>query len=237
MIREILLCNQLVKYDLQRKNVKNINIRIKRDLTVNVSASTRVPIKEIEKILCEKSDFILSALQKYEKLANADETRSPKGNSVKVFGKELPILTVLGKKNQAIIGEDQIDLILKNGSDSTISEKTINTALDAVFRKTVEDICREVYPHFSKHCPEFPILKFRHMKSRWGSCNFKKYILTFNYALIHAPRECIEYVVYHEFTHFIHPNHSPDFYKELSRFIPRHKELKKQLESGHGNTV
>ena len=233
MIREILLCDRLVKYDLERKNVKNVNIRIKRDLTVHVSAPNRISLRDIERILREKSIFILSALQKYEELAHTEPKMSENDDCVTVFGKSLPILTVSGKKNQAIIGEDQIMLSLKDPTNAIDREKAINKALEAILRETVEDICREVYPNFSVHCPEFPALKFRHMKSRWGSCNFKKHILTFNYALVHAPIRCIEYVVYHEFTHFIHPDHSSNFYCALSRFLPGHKELKKELEISH----
>jgi predicted metal-dependent hydrolase len=58
----------------------------------------------------------------------------------------------------------------------------------------------------------------------------KRGILTFNYALVHAPVECIEYVVFHEFTHFAHPDHSKNFYARLSIHIPDYRERKKRLE-------
>ena len=44
-----------------------------------------------------------------------------------------------------------------------------------------------------------------------------------------APLECIEYVVLHEFTHFLVANHSKEFYDELSRVCPDYKELKNKL--------
>ena len=229
MIKNILLDGRLISYDLQKKNVKNINIRVKRDLSVHVSASPRVTQKEIDRILTEKSDFILSALEKYEKFAQTDKNNDLSENCVSVFGSKLPITIISGKKNQAAIEENQIILTLKDLSDTDIKQKTLQTALDSLLRKTVDDICREVYPKFNKSCLRFPTIKYRHMKTRWGSCNFKKYILTFNYALIHAPINCIEYVVYHEFTHFIHPNHSADFYKELSKHIAEHADLRNQL--------
>ncbi len=229
MIKKILLDGRLISYDLQRKKVKNINIRVKRDLSVHVSASPKVTQREIDKILTEKSAFILSALEKYEKLTQTDKQNDLTENSVSVFGHKLPILIINGKKNQATIEENQIILALKDVTDTALRQKTLQSALDSLLRETVDDICRQVYPKFSGFCPEFPTIKYRHMISRWGSCNFKKNILTFNYSLIYAPRECIEYVVYHEFTHFIHPNHSADFYKELSKYIAEHATLRKQL--------
>ena len=42
MIKEIVLNEKIVLYDLQRKNVKNINLRIKADRTIVVSANQRL---------------------------------------------------------------------------------------------------------------------------------------------------------------------------------------------------
>lgn len=231
MRASILLNGRLISYDLQRKKVKNINIRIKRDLTVSVSASPRVPLQAIEKILTEKSDFILSALQKYERQLESTVLAEKDRQSVTVFGKALPIEVILGKKNCAEIFQDKILVTLKDATDLSAHEKAVSTALDTLCRDTVTDLCGKIYPRFSSYTTDFPTVKFRHMKTRWGSCNYKKGILTFNYALVHAPFDCIEYVVYHEFTHFVHPDHSKDFYSHLSLHVPDYKEKKKRLEA------
>lgn len=228
MIKEILLERRLVRYELQRKNVKNINIRIKRDLTIHVSASPRLPITAIEDVLQEKSRFILSALEKYEAFAAKDNTSAVDDDHAVVFGQTLPIFTTIGGKNQAIIKSDRIELFLKSSDDR---ERVLTSALDSLLCEFIEECCRKIYPKFNKYCPDYPEIKFRHMKSRWGSCNFKKYILTFNCSLVRAPIECVEYVVYHEFCHFIHPNHSADFYGELSKHVPDHKDKKKNLNT------
>ena len=47
---------------------------------------------------------------------------------------------------------------------------------------------------------------------------------------IEAPLSCIEYVVTHEFVHFLQPNHSRKFYQYLSMFMPDWKERKSSLE-------
>ena len=56
-------------------------------------------------------------------------------------------------------------------------------------------------------------------------------ILKFNTNLMYAPRECIEYVVFHEFTHFIEANHSARFYSELEKVCPEWKERRKILKN------
>lgn len=54
-----------ITYELTRKKVKNINLRIKPDGTVHVSASTAVTIAVIERFIRKRADFILGAIDKF----------------------------------------------------------------------------------------------------------------------------------------------------------------------------
>lgn len=233
MKKTILLHGRTIEYDLQRKKVKNINIRIKKDLTVSVSASPRVALDSIERILTEKADLILSALEKYEKrLSTAQKSAATlnDGDTISIFGYPVSLSVCEGNKNKVEMTDGRLILTVKDTNDLTLKQKTLQKYLDEICREMIERLCQRVQPSFSRYVREMPEIKFRHMKSRWGSCNAAKGILTFNYALVHAPVDCIEYVVYHEFTHFIHMNHSKSFYAELSRFVPDYKEKKKKLE-------
>ena len=96
-------------------------------------------------------------------------------------------------------------------------------------KKIITDICKKVYPYFESRGIKYPMIKFRKMVSRWGSCNYVKGIVTFNTALMYVPYECVEYVAYHEFCHFLQANHSRKFYDELTKVCPRHKEYRRIL--------
>lgn len=79
-----------------------------------------------------------------------------------------------------------------------------------------------------------PEIRFRRMKSRWGSCQPVRGVLTFNSALIHVPERCIEYVVLHELCHFIRPDHSPRFRVELDALMPDWRERQKEIRGYEG---
>ena len=179
MIREIKLNNAVIQYDLQYKKVKNINLRIKPDGRINVSANKRVPQEVINEFIVSKADFILRALEKY---------------------RNIPAV-----KQKQYYSEDEVkELILM--------------------------LCNKVYPYYEERGIKYPEIKFRKMVSRWGSCHSQKGILTFNTNLMYAPMECIEYVVWHEFTHFLQPNHSSKFYDELAKVYPNWNECRKKLK-------
>ena len=76
----------------------------------------------------------------------------------------------------------------------------------------------------------FPEIRFRRMVAQWGNCRPTRGVLTFNLRLLAAPVRCIEYVVIHEFTHFLHPDHSPAFYAEIAAELPDWKQLQETLQ-------
>lgn len=93
----------------------------------------------------------------------------------------------------------------------------------------ITKICERVYPYFKEKGIDYPQIKFRTMVSQWGNCRSDKGILTFNKNLMFAPPQCIEYVVLHEFTHFLEANHSKKFYAQLEKICPKWKLYKKML--------
>jgi len=180
MIKEIKINNTIINYDLQFKKVKNINLRIKPDGSINVSVNKRVSQKVIDDFITLKADFILRALEKYKNRPSVEQKQCYTEDEVK-------------------------ELILL--------------------------ICDKAYPYYEKRGIKYPKIKFKKMVSRWGSCHSQKGILTFNTNLMYAPIECIEYVVYHEFTHFLQPNHSIRFYDAITKVYPNWKECRNKLKT------
>lgn len=74
-------------------------------------------------------------------------------------------------------------------------------------------------------------------KSKWGSCKHKKtlfsksYILSFNQKLLHFPKSVVDYVIAHEVSHILQPNHSRNFWSLVESLDPNFKTHKKILRS------
>ena len=76
-------------------------------------------------------------------------------------------------------------------------------------------------------------ITIRDQKTRWGSCSGRG-TLSFNWRLILAPPEILDYVVVHELCHLTHMNHSKEFWGKVESVIPDYKVRRKWLkENGH----
>lgn len=123
------------------------------------------------------------------------------------------------------------DFIIKAQNSFAERKNTPNVPYytESDIKTVILDFCKKVYPYYREKGVKFPDIKFRKMVSQWGNCRKEKGILTFNTNLMYAPKECVEYVVLHEFTHFLQPNHSQLFYRELSAICPEWEKYKEEL--------
>ena len=67
------------------------------------------------------------------------------------------------------------------------------------------------------------------LKYRWGSCTPKNN-LNFNWRLIKAPMRVIEYIIVHELTHLLEPNHTADFWAIVRNQLPDYLKSKEWLK-------
>ena len=81
----------------------------------------------------------------------------------------------------------------------------------------------------------FGRVTIRDQRSRWGSCS-AKHNLNFNWKLIMAPPQVLNYVVIHELCHLIEFNHSPRFWGLVEKQMPEYADWKKWLDR-HGSEL
>ena len=195
-----------------RKNNKNTYVRFK-DNVVYVTTSYFTSKRFIQKLLLDHSVSIGKMIDKGSKRIQDDEFY--------LFG-------VLYQ----IIFDDRKDVFV-----DTFNKK-IHVCDMKRLDRYVRDLAKDIfYQHLMKwyYCFEedipMPTLRIRKMKSRWGVCNIKSFVITLNLELIHYDLDCLDYVVVHELSHLLVSNHSKDFWKVVSKYCPCYKDVRKKLRN------
>jgi hypothetical protein len=75
-------------------------------------------------------------------------------------------------------------------------------------------------------------ITLRDQRSRWGSCSSKG-TLSFNWRLVLAPHDVLDYVVVHEICHLVELNHGAQFWKLVEKRRPSYRESRQWLDD-HG---
>ncbi len=216
-----------IKWILTRKRVKNLNIRVKPDGIVYVSANTRVTIGHIEDFLLEKSDFIFSALDRFESRNSAPKLPEKtdflqNGDTLRYFDDDYTLSIEISDKESVILHNKEMTVRVRNPERAgAVLEKFYADETHRLFESLNKRTC-EMFRAKGYDVPEAE-LQIRKMKSRWGSCHYTKGKIVMNSRLALYPEMCSAYVFIHEYAHFIVPDHSRNFYAVVESLMPSYK--------------
>lgn len=230
--RTILYAGAPLRYLLEQKPVKNLNLRIRRDGSVFVSAHPAISIERIDAFVAGKGGYIRSAQKRFQEMAQY--APKPKqyvsGETFYLLGRGVRLSVEKNVRDTIFNDGVYLHLQTKDPDDFSKKQRLVTAYLDEQCHTVFSEILSEIYPIFQKYGISMPALRIRSMETRWGSCLAQKGIITLNKRLLEAPRHCIEYVVMHELCHFLHPDHSKRFYAFLTTLMPDWRERKSILD-------
>lgn len=169
-----------VRYEFKRKRVKNINLRVRADGSVAVSAPLGAPLAQVDAFVAGRARWIEAA--RVRALARGEEEQRP----------------------CSVSREDALALFTQ-----------VSDAVFPLFAQVLNG--------------QRPVLKVQQMKTRWGVCVPAKRQITFSLRLAEKPRAAVEYVVLHEYAHFVRADHSPAFWAVVARYMPDYKARRRLL--------
>lgn len=218
MLKKVWINGEWVEYELTRKNIKNLYLRVSGEGQLMVSAPKRLSLAQIEEFIAKNEAFIKKSQIKMRDKINLSSDFINQGYTY-FLGEKVAIEIYAHEENSIRFVSSQKQLLLSKNAKIKAST-LLNAWLDEQAKEYVQNACAKIYPLFMNYGVEYPQITLRQMKARWGSCAVESKKLTFNKKLIHVPLNCLEYVVVHEFAHFLEPNHSAAFYRLLDELRP-----------------
>lgn len=145
----------IITYELERKRVKNLNLRIRQDGSVYVSASPRVALGAIDGFVMEKGAFIRRAQAQYAQQAQRSAALPPvpreacRALFTQAVAELLPLLGPYGVKMPLVKLRD-----MKSRWGSCAWQKgqiTLNTRLYYAPRECLDYVALHELCHFVRH--------------------------------------------------------------------------------------
>lgn len=234
MIREIELQGRMIEYTLIRKKIKRINIRI-NDGEVHVSCPMHESVGNVEYVMRAKAAFIVAATERtrissQKQLFPIEYTD---GEQVMVWGKACRVkvepLANDSRKGRVVFDYPTVRIQVKDVADRRERELVYERWKRAAVKGRLDELTRKYYDLMLPRIKErrgMPLkeVRYRQMKSKWGTCRPQRGLITFSYGLFACDPAAVEYVAVHELAHLIEANHSRRFYDEIIRVLPDYKE-------------
>lgn len=212
---------------IERKRIKNLILRLDAPRHIRISAPLSASKGDIEHFIQSRKDWIKKT---EERLLQLNEIRRQNllPDAVRWFGKIRP-LTLVEAKHPALQVNERGILLKVTALDQDTVERIFYKEAQAALDKQCQLLRIRWDQMLDDYRLPHPQLRFRTMKSRWGSCIPAKAAVTLNTRLIHYPPECLDYVLLHEFVHMIVPNHGKRFYDLLLYYMPDFRDCEKRL--------
>jgi len=204
--------------------LKSITLKINKDC-INITTPFFLTNKKIDDLLYKKLNWIKKQLLIQSNIKTLIKKEYMNGEEFGYLGQIYKLQINKGVKYSVRIEENLLIVIVKNIDNSIKIKKLIN-----IWFREQSALYFEIKTSFyaNKNNLNITSIKVREYKARWGSCSTNGDI-SFNWRLIMAPPEIIEYVIIHELMHLKEHNHSPKYWKHVKAAYPNIDEAKKWL--------
>jgi predicted metal-dependent hydrolase len=199
---------------------------------VEVIVPRRFPEREVEPLVREKQAWIERTLTRMETArAEFPPPQLEDGGSVPYLGRRLALrVRVEG-------GRLRSHVACRGGTlHVVLGGQPLRDALEAWYRRRARaEVATRLDAAAARAGVTYAGLSIRGQRTRWASCSSSG-AMSFNYCLLLAPPDILDYVVEHEVAHLEVPDHSPRFWALLASRSPQYREHEAWLRR-HGQAL
>jgi len=220
--------NSKIEFRIKRSARKTLGIAVLPDGAVEVTAPQEATLDKIKEIIIKRGSWLLEQ----QRLAGFNPLPQPSkslvsGESFYLLGRHYRLKIFESNYDSVDIINDKIILNCTFLEDLELRR----SLLVKWYLNRASEVLTERFKHYAQIYEQKSVeVSVKKLTKRWGEFHPSKNLAVLNPELVVAPMECIDYVVIHELCHAVVLNHGPDFYKLLTRRLPRWKDLKNELE-------
>jgi len=230
MLRQVQYKDSSIDYELKHTSRKNIECRVEPG-KVTVFAPLRCPASTADAFVLRQAEWILSSIRQAgvnaEAMLKQRRESMQDGTLIPIEGKEYSLLCLPGA--QTLVQTDKDRLVVFGASkDPLIIREDVRGYLIRLAQARFQERIRFYAQKIGVHPRNITL---REQKTKWGSCSSLGN-LNFNWKLIMAPPDVLDYVVVHELCHLIELNHSPAFWALVKKHKPDYERWRDYLKNG-----
>lgn len=213
-----------IEYSVRRSDrARRVRVAVDPDKGVEVVLPRRASMRAAEAAVRELRPWIIQRLREVEATKAHVAAR---GATVPYLGTTLTLMPERGRTR-----------VHRAGDVLRVPEGDSRDALERWYRRQAKlEIAPKLDRAVQKLGTQYTALTIRNQKTRWGSCSSNG-SMSFNWRLLLAPEEVLDYVVWHEACHLRVMDHSPRFWKLVAWGYPGYQGPQTWLRRYGGTLV
>lgn len=221
-------------YVLVRSRRRDVLLKALPGGETRVYAPSTLALRRTDELVLERLEALLQMHERLEDQLRKNRLEHPveEGSRICIEGEVYLLERVRGSRVSMKLDGGRCILTLPEPDDEAAVRAALKAALSRLALTRIRQRLDEYAPGIGV---PYGRVAIRDQKSRWGSCSAKKN-LNFNWKLIMAPQEALDYVVIHELCHLIEFNHSARFWELVRARMPEYEYWKKWLKA-HGSEL
>lgn len=224
--------NNLPYQVVRSKRRKTAQIKVQAE-KIEVRIPYWVTDKWVEQWISERSEWIYKKWDEAHRTSRLFNIQIQQGSSIPLLGKSYQLSWQIAANTSVRLNDDLIQVSLA-GKSGKPKEEQVKQKLEVWYKQQAEAYLMQRLNYWQNRMGLYSSsLKIKGYKRRWGSCSGSRQI-TFNWKLIFADDELIDYVVIHEIAHLQHMNHSKSFWLLVEQYCADWKRLRKELNNRAG---
>lgn len=222
-----------IEYILIQSVRQNVLLQALPEGETRVYAPRHMRLRDVDEMVRKNAERLAEMHGKLDRRLDEDRKAHPvsEGSRIAVEGEMYALRLHPGKVRMQITG-GELHLWLEQHEDENAVRAALKHMLAA---RALERIRERLAVYGPQIGGSYGRVAIRDQRSRWGSCS-GKHNLNFNWKLIMAPRQALDYVVIHELCHLHEFNHSIRFWRLVESSMPDYEVWKKWLKT-HGDEL
>jgi len=217
-----------IDIDVIYKDIKNLHIGVYPPMgRVRVAAPLRLDDDRVRLAVIQRLPWIKKKREQLQSAERQSRREMVTGESHYVWGVRyrLKVVERPGRGHVEVDGQ-RLLLYVPTAIDGDARLAILRRWQREQLRARIPALIAQWEPIIGRQVPCWSI---RRMKTKWGSCNRETGHIWFNLELAKKHPDCLEYIVVHEMTHLLEPNHGERFGGVMDKYSPNWRSMRDEL--------
>ena len=218
-----------ISYQYSFSRRRTLAITVHPDLSVTVKAPSGTDPGTISQFVRKRASWIEKTRRNFEQyLPKQPPRRYIGGETHRYLGRQYRLRVERAEEDSVRCLRGYLTVATRTEPGSERVKELLESWYRAHARRVFGEQLAACHKRIAKYGVPLPTLTIKRMARRWGSFSSARRI-TLNLLLILVPKECIDYVIFHELCHFKVKHHGPRFWRLMEAILPDYEDRRRKL--------